>query len=195
MLKNPRDRRAVRTAAQIKEAMLRFMEKKAIHEISVSELCKVCQINRATFYDHYRDIFDLVQDMESDVLAKLQELMDEVTTAEVPGEKVSRMFFDFYDDNRRVMYPLLNGERSSDFSQRLDEKIKPFFEHKIRQNYVIPAGKEQELQCALQFITSAYYSFYSKALCGTLNKTDAKLLTQMSDACLNVVFASGTYET
>ena len=85
MLKNPQDRRARRTAVQIKETMFSFMEKKAIHEITVSEICKACQINRATFYDHYRDVFDLVQDMEQDVLLALQELMDSVSPEEAPA--------------------------------------------------------------------------------------------------------------
>ena len=79
MLKNPLDRRAKRTAVQIKETMFSLMKTRAIHEIKVSEICKLCQINRATFYDHYRDVFDLVQDMERDILLALQELMDSVS--------------------------------------------------------------------------------------------------------------------
>ena len=74
MLKNPQDRRARRTATQIKETMFSFLQKKPIHEITVSEICMTCQINRATFYDHYRDVFDLVQDMEQDMLLDLEAL-------------------------------------------------------------------------------------------------------------------------
>ena len=102
MLKNPQDRRARRTAMQIKEVMLSFMRQKAIHEITVSEICKSCQINRATFYDHYRDVFDLVQDMEQDMLLALQELMDTVSPEDMEAEKVSRLFFSFLAETVRI---------------------------------------------------------------------------------------------
>ena len=100
MLKNPQDRRAMRTAMQIKETMFSFMQKKAIHEITVSEICKACQINRATFYDHYRDVFDLVQDMEQDILLELQKLMDTVSPEEKEPTDVSRLFFVFLAQHR-----------------------------------------------------------------------------------------------
>ena len=132
MLKNPQDRRAMRTAMQIKETMFSFLESKAIHEISVAQICRECQINRATFYDHYRDVFDLVQDMESDILRQLRELMETVTPEETPSDVVSQLFFAFLGQRRQQMKVLLNGERSREFSRRLDEQIMPFFERKAR---------------------------------------------------------------
>ena len=190
MLKNPKDRRAVRTASQIKEVMLDFMEKKAIHEISVSELCKVCQINRATFYDHYRDVFDLVQDMESDILMQLQELMELVKPEQTPAEEVSNLFFGFLEEHRHQMKLLLSGERSWEFSQRLDAMIMPFFEQKVRQNYHIPDGKEHELQGTLQFVATGYYRFFMQTLVSESKHStaDASLCAQLSDACLSSMF-------
>ena len=138
MLKNPQDRRARRTAMQIKETMLSFLERKSVHEISVSEICKVCQINRATFYDHYRDVFDLVQDLERDVLMLLEELMTRVSPEETPAEEVSRLFFGFLEENRRALKLLLGSERSREFSGCLDGILMPFFERKIRQNGSLP---------------------------------------------------------
>lgn len=188
MLKNPQDRRARRTASQIKNVMLRFLEKKALHEISVSEICKVCQINRATFYDHYRDIFDLAQDIERDILTQLQELMDCVIPEDTPGEEISQLFFAFFSKNQHVMQLLLTGERRREFYQRLDHMIMPFFEQKARQTYVVPKEKERELRYALQFIASGYYSFFMQTLDGTSEPADAVFIKELSDACLSSTF-------
>lgn len=158
MLKNTQDRRAKRTAIQIKEAMFSFMESRTIHEIRVSELCRACQINRATFYDHYRDVFDLVQDMEKDMLLALQELMERVKTEQTPAEEVSRLFFSFLEEYRHPLKLLLVCERSWEFSQKLDALIMPFFEQKVRQSYHIPDGKEKELSGTLQFVSTGYYA-------------------------------------
>lgn len=191
MLKNPQDRRAVRTASQIKETMFSFLETTAIHQISVSDICKTCQINRATFYDHYRDVFDLVQDMENDMLLAIQELMETVSPEETAPEAVSSLFFRFLADHRRKMHLLLTSERSREFCIRLDGVIMPFFEKKIRQNYEIPPGMEQELHSAMEFVASGYYRFFMLSLTEPWRNVSAEaaLCARLSDACLGTLFS------
>lgn len=192
MLKNPNDRRAQRTAAQIKETMFSFMENREIHQISVSDICKTCQINRATFYDHYRDVFDLVQDMENDTLLAMQELMETVSPEGTAAENVSRLFFDFLADNKRKMHLLLTSERSREFCVSLDNALMPFFEKKIRQSYEIPAGMEHELRSAMEFISSGYYRFFMIALTESRRdiEREAALCAKLSDACLGTLFGA-----
>lgn len=190
MLKNPQDRRARRTARLIKETMFSFLESKAMHEISVSEICKTCQINRATFYDHYRDVFDLVQDMEKDMLLALQELMEAVSPEETEAEHVSRLFFAFLAEHKQKIRLLLNNERSREFCARLDELIMPFFEKKVRQNYRIPDGMGLELQRVMQFAAAGYYRFFMRALAesGINVYGEAEMCAKLSDACLSACF-------
>ena len=190
MLKNPQDRRAIRTASQIKETMFSFMETKMIHEISVSDICKTCQINRATFYDHYRDVFDLVQDMESDMMLEIQELMELVSPEETEAEKVSRLFFAFLAEHQRKMNLLLISERSREFCIRLDGMLMPFFEKKIRQNYHVPNQMAQELRSAMAFVASGYYRFFIMALTEPCRNAaaEAALCARLGDACLGLLF-------
>ncbi len=190
MLKNPQDRRAKRTALQIKDTALSLMEQKAIHEITVSEICKTCQINRATFYDHYRDVFDLVQDLQSDLLLELEQLMNTVSPENTPDDVVSRLFFDFLTEHRRTMTLLLTCEQSQGFVKRLDEKIMPFFRQKIRQNYVIPEGMERQLQLVMEFAATGYYRFFMKVLTAPPREAiaEAELCARLSDACLRTLF-------
>ena len=190
MLKNPQDRRAKRTAIQIKETMFSFMQKKAIHEITVSEICKACQINRATFYDHYRDVFDLVQDMEQDLLLALQELMDAVSPENMDPEEVSRLFFSFLGDHRENLKLLITSERSREFCIRLDGVLMPFFEKKIRQNYVVPECMEGELRSTMEFVATGYYRFFMMALTGSARSAakEAALCARLGDACLGLLF-------
>ena len=190
MLKNPQDRRAIRTAVQIKEIMYSLMKTKAIHEIKVSEICKLCQINRATFYDHYRDVFDLVQDMEQDMLLELQGLMDTVSPEEMEAAEVSRLFFAFLEGHRENLYLLITSERSREFCTRLDSHLMAFSEKKFRQNYIIPDGMETELRCALEFVCTGYYRFFINILNDPrmdLNR-EAEICAKLSDACLELLF-------
>ena len=190
MLKNPQDRRAKRTAVQIKETMFSLIKTKAIHEINVSEICKLCQINRATFYDHYRDVFDLVQDMEQDILLALQGLMDTVSPEEMEAGDVSRLFFYFLEEHRDPLLLLITSERSREFCAVLDARLMPFFEKKIRQNYEIPEGMEVRLRCAMEFVSSGYYRFWINALTNspTRIQEEAEICARLSDACLELLF-------
>ena len=190
MLKNPQDRRAKRTAVQIKETMFSLMQAKAIHEIKVSEICKLCQINRATFYDHYRDVFDLVQDMEQDMLLELQGLMDAVSPEGTEAAEVSQLFFAFLEDHRENLHLLITSERSREFCTRLDAHLMPFFEKKIRQNYEIPEGMELQLQRAMEFVSSGYYRFWINALTNSPKRIneEAETCARLSDACLELLF-------
>lgn len=194
MLKNPQDRRAKRTATQIKEIMFSFMQKRAIHEITVSEICKNCQINRATFYDHYRDVFDLVQDMEQDLLLSLQVLMDTVSPEDAEATDVSRLFFAFLAEHRERLNLLVTSERSREFCSRLDAQLMPFFEKKIRQSYIIPEGMETQLRCTMEFVSTGYYRFFLNALTSSRGRIseEAEICARLSDACLGLLFDKKT---
>ena len=54
------DARVRYTKNAIKEAFLSCLEEKPVNQITVKEICERAQLNRATFYAHYRDCYDLL---------------------------------------------------------------------------------------------------------------------------------------
>ena len=53
------DRRIRYTKKIIKETFLNLLEEKELNKITVSEICRISDINIATFYKYYLDLFDL----------------------------------------------------------------------------------------------------------------------------------------
>ena len=53
------DLRITKTRAAVKNAFLELRAEKPLEKITVKELSTAANINKATFYLHYRDIFDL----------------------------------------------------------------------------------------------------------------------------------------
>lgn len=49
------------TKRALADALKKMMEKKPLSRITVTDLAEVCEINRHTFYYHFRDIYDLVE--------------------------------------------------------------------------------------------------------------------------------------
>lgn len=65
------DLRIERTKKSIVSAFLELRIKKPIEKISVKELAELACINKATFYSHYHDIYDLSEQLENEVIASI----------------------------------------------------------------------------------------------------------------------------
>ena len=61
------DSRVRRTKKLLREGLAQLMQEKSVKKISVRELSDLVEINRGTFYLHYKDIFDLVKEIEDEL--------------------------------------------------------------------------------------------------------------------------------
>ena len=55
------------TRQAIKETFLELLKQKNFTKITVTEICKISEINRGTFYLHYYDIHDVLEDILNDI--------------------------------------------------------------------------------------------------------------------------------
>ena len=62
------DLRTERTRRSIANAYLELKKQKAIEKITVKELSELAYINKATFYTHYGDIYDLADQLENEFM-------------------------------------------------------------------------------------------------------------------------------
>lgn len=76
------DKRVVRTKKSIKTALFRLMEQKDISAISVSELAKTANVNRRTFYTHYKNITDILDEIEGELVDALSGLVSNFDTSD-----------------------------------------------------------------------------------------------------------------
>lgn len=67
------DRRVLRTKAAIREAFLSLLQKKNAEEITVTELAREANIERKTFYLHYNNIGDIIDEIETVVIDMIAE--------------------------------------------------------------------------------------------------------------------------
>lgn len=73
--KSKTDRRVRRTKALLTDALFSLLKEKSYKDITVKELCDAADINRGTFYLHYKDIYDMVEQLEQEVLYELRQLV------------------------------------------------------------------------------------------------------------------------
>ena len=62
------DLRVEKTRRSIINGFLELRARKPLEKIRVRELCEKAQINKSTFYDHYRDVYDLAEQLEDEAI-------------------------------------------------------------------------------------------------------------------------------
>ena len=60
------DMRIVKTKRKARKAMITLLKEKKYDDISVKDICETAGISRGTFYLHYKDKYDLVQQYQAE---------------------------------------------------------------------------------------------------------------------------------
>ena len=72
------DKRVQKTKKNILDAFMLLIEKKEAHKITVSEIAKLANIERKTFYLHYACIEDIYRDIDEYIINTLKEEINKV---------------------------------------------------------------------------------------------------------------------
>ncbi|WP_269084548.1 TetR/AcrR family transcriptional regulator C-terminal domain-containing protein [Paenibacillus xylanivorans] len=147
------DRRILRTRIIISEAFLKILPKKCFAEISVVNIAQQANINRSTFYAHFLDKEDLLENMVNEKFQLLEQLLAERNShlGSVPSfnepDPIFAVLFEHileHDEFYRVML-LINP--AGNFNIRLNEVIRETFFDRISQ-----LDREQKVQVPLDIL-------------------------------------------
>lgn len=71
------DRRVRYTKALLRDALTELMQDSHISEVSVTSLCEAADVHRSTFYAHYTNQYDLLGQIQSEVLDVIRHRIEE----------------------------------------------------------------------------------------------------------------------
>ena len=155
------DHRTRVTKMLIRRALTELLQKKPIQSISITELCQRAGINRGTFYAHYTDLYDLLRQMEEELLADFQKALEPLlrdrSVALTPAQVTSGIF-QCLQDNAEICTITLGDYGDKSFAQRL-----------------LDLGQERCME------------IYSKAFPGATPKMIADFYTFVSAGCMGLL--------
>lgn len=70
------DRRIRKTRKQLQDGFTSLLLEKNIKDITVKELCDKVDLNRGTFYLHYKDIYDMSEQFENEFINQLENVLN-----------------------------------------------------------------------------------------------------------------------
>lgn len=120
------NRSVIRTQLLLKDGLTELMHQKPVQKISVKELTDYVNLNRGTFYLHYKDIYDLLEQIENDMLVEFQEINSTHKVAEMDGKPYALLLdlFTLLQKNAEFARILLIDNREQTFVDKLKNIIR-----------------------------------------------------------------------
>jgi len=128
------DKRVMRTKQLIRNALTELMKEKGFDGITVRDLTEKAQINRGTFYLHYQDKYDLLEQSEEEMLAEIATIVQSInphdaisyTGQNEPFPIILRLF-EYFQANADFMTVILGPNGDPAFQVKLKDFIKSTF--------------------------------------------------------------------
>lgn len=89
-IKNNRRRRE--SVRRIEKTFIELLQTKELHEITVSDICKRCELNRSTFYANYIDIYELADKVRANLEEEVNQLYEAEKTLKFNNNDYLKLF-------------------------------------------------------------------------------------------------------
>jgi len=148
--KKKENRKIRYTRTAIRESLMELMKEKSILSVSVKDICDLADISRSTFYDHYKDQYDLLKQIEDETLAYFEDMLirykDKLTKKDT-CQMVEEMLT-YIANNGKTIHVLLSENGDISFQKKL-------LYHFIMHNQIIKYFSEKQND-----ETKPYYSVF-----------------------------------
>ena len=147
------DRRVIKTRRQLKKGLAALMKEKSVNQITVKELVEEVDINRSTFYLHFKDIQDLLREIEESMEAQIKRAIEEHPI--VSGNENAFYFiedmFRVLDEEREISKALIGPNGDMGFIHRIERIIKENSRGTLEKMF---PGKKEDLKYFYAFCLS-----------------------------------------
>lgn len=185
-MKHTEDRRTRKTKAAMKSALAKLLSEKPLSSISVREIAELADINRGTFYLHYRDVYEMVESLEDEVFQKFNEIVISHEATANPDEFFPMLveMYSLIAENAELTQVLLGKNGNAAFV----DKMKLFLKEKCFSNAknVLGVKDSEEFEFFYNYIITGCIGLCDTWLCGGMKKTPQ----QMAEFTENLIIKS-----
>jgi AcrR family transcriptional regulator len=143
------DLRTLRTRKIIKNSFIDLLNMKSFDSLTVNEISNKAMINRATFYRHFDDKYDLLMEILQESMEEMMRNVGSIeenmyifsshpdfsgTTDSLLYKNVEFLssFFEYFEKNRKVFKPLLGENGSIWLSSEMNKYLSKFWISRIK---------------------------------------------------------------
>lgn len=179
------DRRIIRTRRMIRDAFTELMEEKGFDGVTVRDLAEKANINRGTFYLHYQDKYDLMEQSEREILNEIEEMVKEFNKITSKQESLTLInqqephpfllkLFEYISENSDFMKVIIGPKGDPAFQVKLKEIVRLYI-HEKTTNHLSSAEMIVPLEYLSAFVTSAYLGVIQQWLENGMEKSHREI--------------------
>ena len=127
------DRRTERTRKAIREAFTSLIIEKEFTEITITELAERANINRKTFYSHYECIEDVLDDLQSTLGERIEEIYRRNNKGPFDIKAFTLTIDEILSEDYNLIRRLVMANEYRFFSRKIKDSLKEAFIAQYRQ--------------------------------------------------------------
>lgn len=181
-----KNKRSIRTKKIIRETFLESLKMKSVEKISVTALCKQCELNRTTFYLHYTDVYAILEEIQEEILVTLTNMSEDIQLNHMDDHQIICLFLDKIKQNQEFLKIMLLA-CSEEFWNHVKRNVYLLFLNQIIIRYPKLQLSKQELEDIIRFLNNGYWETYREWLLnGCKQEMDyiADYLLAVSNNCM-----------
>lgn len=153
-------KKVAETKKQIKQAFFDLYATKKIEHISIKEITDNAHLNRGTFYVYYRDIYDLLERTEDEIIEELVIMIQGVIPPLLRDADLSPFLppVDFYQRNKKILQILLGPTGDPHFVHKIKGIVKNTVYEIFKREQIAPA---KNMEYVIEYIASAQIGIIS----------------------------------
>ncbi len=152
--------RVIETKERIRDAFFDLYAVKKIERISIKEITEKAQLNRGTFYVYYKDIYDLLEKTEDELIEELMDKIKHIVTMILRDENIDPFLppLEFYQRYSKFLRVLLGANGDPNFVFKIKTIIKKILRD-LFQKEKLPHFENMEY--VVEYISSAQIGIIS----------------------------------
>jgi AcrR family transcriptional regulator len=116
------DRRKKYTRMVLKDSLMQLLKSKQINEVTVKELCALADINRSTFYSHYSDQYDLLNQIEDEIVEDMDMYLSSYKyEKEEEFLQMTEKLLEYFVTKQEECRTLLNENGETSFQKKVSD--------------------------------------------------------------------------
>ncbi|OEK65814.1 hypothetical protein AST00_08365 [Staphylococcus equorum] len=154
------DRRKLKSRKDINNAFLDLLQEKGISGVTVFNITKRANINRSTFYLHYKDKYDLFEQYVENLLNEMFSTIEPLKPIEKgESESQNRMqnLFNHFQNNADFYQAMFNYKGGAYFYNEFLRNIKRFFQQKTDGFFIRSQSQDTNQQISSDFLIYGFF--------------------------------------
>ena len=179
-------RSAVRSRKLINRALADLLQEKPLDKITVTDVVNRAEINRGTFYAHYRDIPDVINHLIQQTFSHIRSVISE---PDQQLEDMPRLLLEqvrsILEEDMFFYKKILNSSAAPLMQEQLVEFV---LDYLLQNKDSFYSGSQEQYELAIRFCAGGLSNLYRDWFAGKLD-CDLNELTRMGEALIRWVIS------